>query len=108
MPLITENDKNIYESYEWKSNIGQFGGFEYIKYNKEIVLKPIELSNIGEITKCNGNTVYLSQDKISGISQTTIELDNIPKGSYYGWDMNNKIWIYYINNIPSYYSNYIN
>jgi hypothetical protein len=50
------------------------------------------------ICKCNENC--------SGLNFTTIELYNIPIGSLYGWDHNNNAWIYYINDIPSYYSNY--
>ena len=59
MPRVDyTNIKEIYEFYEWDSKIGDYGGFEYVKYNKEKVIKPIELSNIGNITICNSNIQY--------------------------------------------------
>jgi hypothetical protein len=108
MPPVSYNNlKDIYKTYEWDSKIGDYGGFIYIKHNNEIDTKPIELSNISIINKCNENITYSPKENVSGLSITTIELDNIPKGSLYGWNHNNNAWIYYINDIPSFYSNYI-
>lgn len=105
MPLVTcENLKKDYTTYEWDASIGEHGGFLYTKHNNEIDIKLIKLDNISTVFKCNKNTNY----SISGLNNTTIDLENIPKGSLYGWDHNNNVWIYYINDTPSYYSNYIN
>ena len=108
MPLVTyESLKNTYETYEWDPTIGNYGGFEYTTYDKKTDKKPIELKNIGIIIKCDNINNYSKKEDTSGLSKTTIELDNVPIGSFYGWDHSNNAWIYYINDIPSYYSNYI-
>ena len=75
-------------------------------YESTILKYSIELSNIGNITICNSNIQYSTPEDVSGLSTTTIELPNIPKGSSYGWDHINNVWVYYINNAPLYYSNY--
>jgi hypothetical protein len=109
MPSVTYAAlKEIYKTYEWDASIGPFGGFVYVKHNNEIENKPIQLNNISAINKCNENITYSSKENISGLNNTTVELDNIPKGSLFGWDHINNVWVYYINDIPTFYSNYIN
>ena len=108
MPPVTYgNLKDFYETYEWDSTIGNYGGFIYTKFNKEIYKKPIKLDNISMIIKCDNNINYSKKENTSGLSKITIGIDIIPIGSFYGWDHSNNVWVYYINDIPSYYSNYI-
>ncbi len=98
----------IYTEYEWDPSIGTIGGFKYIKYDNDVDEKHITLDNISNIFKCNENITYVNKENCSGLSKTNIELDNIPINSLYGWDHVNNAWVYYIDDIPSYYSNYIN
>jgi hypothetical protein len=108
MPPVTYgNLKDFYETYEWDPTIGNYGGFVYTTSDKKTDKKPIKLDNISMIIKCDNNINYSKKEDTSGLSKTTIELDNVPIGSFYGWDHSNNAWIYYINDIPSYYSNYI-
>lgn len=102
--------KNKYKKYYWDSSIGSIGGFKYQDYNDNVIDKPIELSNIGNITKIDNSDDYTNKKDCLGISKTTVDLPNIPIGSYFGWDDKNNSWVYFIddNDKPSYYSNYLN
>lgn len=108
MPLVTYGSlKDTYDTYEWDAKVGLHGGFVYTKFNKEIDVKPIKIDNISIIIKCDKNIVYPKKENVSGLNKTNVELENIPLGSLYGWDHSNNAWIYYINDIPTYYSNYV-
>ena len=98
--------KENMEYYTWDSSIGKYGGFFYKNSNNEKTNFEIELYNIGEIQECLNNQDYSHINDCIGISNTTIDLNNIPKGSKYGWDKKNYCWVYYKNNeiYPSYFS----
>jgi tetratricopeptide (TPR) repeat protein len=89
------------------------GNYEMAIKNFEKILpllnQPIPdlLNNIGEIKECINDINYLHINDCVGISETTIDLiDDIPKGTKFGWDNKNFCWVYYLNNNvePTYYS----
>ena len=99
------NNDNTY--YTWDATIGNYGGFYHKNINNEITTEEITLNNIGDISKCMPTVIYSHINNCIGINNTTIDLSpEIPKGSKYGWDSTNLVWIYYINNdvYPSYYA----
>ena len=95
---------NIY--YTWDVSIGKYGGFQYKNSNDEITTEEIKLENISEIFECLETFEYSHINDCIGISETTIDLPNIPKGSKFGWDHNANCWVYFNNNSikPSYYA----
>jgi hypothetical protein len=104
---VKYNDNNDSELYTWDATIGKYGAFMYKNSNNETRTEEIELNNIGEIKECINDINYLHINDCVGISETTIDLiDDIPKGSKFGWDNKNFCWVYYLNNKvePSYYS----
>lgn len=101
---IKDND-NTY--YTWDATIGKYGGFYHKNSNNELTTEEITLNNIGDITKCSPSVIYSHINSCVGVSNTTIDLiPEIPKGSKFGWDINNLCWVYYNNNevYPSYYA----
>lgn len=96
------NNKGL---YTWDSSIGNYGGFIY-NNNNNLINEEIKLENIGEIQECLSTVQYSHINNCIGLNYTTINLNNIPKGSKYGWDSKNNCWIYYLNNNikPSYYA----
>lgn len=90
--------------YTWDVSIGKYGAFQY--KNNEIITEEINLDNIGEITNCLENFEYSHINDCIGVSETTIELPNIPKGSKFGWDHIANCWVYFKNNSikPSYFA----
>lgn len=109
--VSNENLKSKYKKYNWDISVGIMGGFKYIDYNDNFIDKPMEMSNIGEIMKIDDNEIhkYSNKNDCLGISKTSVELPNVPIGSFFGWDDKNNCWIYFLdeNDKPSYYSNYI-
>ena len=97
--------KNNYY-YTWDVSIGKYGGFHYKNTNNETSIEEIKLENIGEITKCIDTIDYSHINDCIGISETTIELPNIPIGSKFGWDDKACCWVYFqINSVnPSYFA----
>jgi hypothetical protein len=103
---VKYNDNNDSELYTWDATIGNYGAFMYKNSNNETRTEEIELNNIGEIKECINDINYLHINDCVGISETTIDLiDDIPKGTKFGWDNKNFCWVYYLNNKvePSYY-----
>jgi hypothetical protein len=92
--------------YTWNVSIGKYGAFQYKNANDEIMTEEITLNNIGEITKCLETFEYSYIDDCIGISETTIDLPNIAKGSKFGWDDKANCWVYFENNSikPSYFA----
>ena len=98
------NNDNTY--YNWDATIGKYGGFHHKNSNGDVSSQEIELSNIGEISKCSPTVIYSHVNNCNGLNNTTIDLiPEIPKGSKFGWDRDNLVWVYYLNNdvYPSYF-----
>lgn len=104
-PVWIKDNINNKGLYTWDSSIGNYGGFIYNNSNN-IVNEEIKLENIGEIQECLSNIEYPHINECIGISNTTIDLNYIPKNSKYGWDYKNNCWVYYLNNNikPSYFA----
>ena len=94
------------EYYTWDISIGELGGFKYKNSNNEIKIEEIKLNNIGEITKCLETFEYSHINDCIGISETTIDLPNIPICTKFGWDDKAYCWVYFENNKikPSYFA----
>jgi len=110
LPITEVNLK--YDLYKWNSSVGNYGGFEYQKSsdNSKIIKIPIELTEIGEITKCDDTKTYSLLKHINGLSNTTVILPDISIGTPYGWSHFDNKWLYYtISNSdkPTHYANYI-
>lgn len=106
---MNTSQKWVYKNngyYTWDISIGKFGGFQYKNSNNEIITEEIELNNIGDISNCIDTIEYSHINDCIGISETTIDLPNIPKGSKFGWDDKAYCWTYFqINSIkPSFYA----
>lgn len=81
--------------YTWDVSIGEYGGFTYKNNDNKITVEEIKLINIGDITKCLETFEYSNIEDCLGISETTIDLPNIPKGSKFGWDDKAFCWVYF-------------
>jgi|694.fasta_scaffold13480_5 hypothetical protein len=92
--------------YTWDVSIGKYGAFHYKNSNNEIITEEITLDNIGPITTCLETFEYSHINDCIGISETTVELSNIPIGSKFGWDDKAYCWVYYLTNSlkPSFFA----
>ena len=104
--MMNTSEKWVYKNdyfYTWDISIGKFGGFKYKNSNQESSIEEIKLENIGEITKCLDTFEY---SHINDISETTIDLPNVKKGSKFGWDHKAYCWVYFETNklYPSYFA----
>jgi hypothetical protein len=92
--------------YTWCADLGTCGGFIEKNSNGETLFTTITINNIGEITPCLTTVEYSHINDCIGVSETTLELPNIPIGSKYGWDSKAYCWVYYMINsvMPSYFA----
>ena len=104
-----------FDSYMWDASIEPTGGFVYVKENGgEKIEQPIDLSDIGDINKCEQGRIFSFKTDISGLSKVSDSITrrfshSIDKDTTYGWDHEANCWTYFTDpssDSPTFYAEY--